>query len=340
VTLPHRDERQLKAAPNKRDSYFGPSRAGRSSLSSALPSSSWRMVNVATKQAPVVAAALVAIALSICAVAGGASTGSASSARVRFADQVLAEAPVPLGSHPLSRAPSLLDEPDETQAFPGLIDLHHIYSTADSPNQVFAYVLDHLPKGASDSGMGTSGGPTGSTSFVIISISTSGPHEYLADLVYSVLSNPSGSTVRVDAQTVWEPSRSPTEKIPTGAVAKLIGYRLISIAGGATEPVSLTLGKRQSTMLARAFDELPVGPGPTCLENPILYQIVFRTPDGPAYQVTGGNCAKSVTILVGGRELQPLYDAHCTLMKLVAEYAPIQARSTRRDTTSKCEPVE
>jgi hypothetical protein len=295
---------------------------------------------VVRKQAPVVAVVLVAIALSTSAVAGGASNGSSASSSTRFADQVLAEAPIPLGSRPLSRTPPLLDEADETPAFPGLIDLHRIYSTADSPTQVLAFVLSHLPKGASDSGRGTSGGPTGSTSFITVSISTSGQHEFFAELVYTVLANRTGSTVRIDAQSVWEPSRSPTEKIPAGATAKLIGYRVISIAGGSTEPVSQTLGRRQSATLVRALDELPVGPSPTCLEDPILYQIVFRTPVGPAYKVAGGNCAKSVTISVDGKELQPLYDSHCALMKLVGELVPLRATSTRRDTSSRCPPVE
>jgi hypothetical protein len=294
---------------------------------------------VATKQALVLGVVLVTMALST-EIAAGASTGSTTSAGMRFADQVLAEAPIPAGSRLLSRTPALLEDADASPGIPGLVDLHRIYATAESAYQVFAFVFGHLPKGAEISGRGTSGSPSGSTSYVTISIATSGQHEYFAELVYSVLQTDRGSKVRVDAQSVWEPSRSPTEKIPAAAIAKLIGYGVITVAGGSSDPVSLTLGKRQSAALERALNALPVGPSPMCLENPTLYQIVFRTPAGPAYEVAGDNCEKSVTITVAGKELQPLYDAHCALMKLVAELAPLRAVSTRHDASSKCPPVE
>src|ERR1700677_682382 len=105
--------------------------------------------------------ALIAVAVLLGVGAGGgalAATGAPTSRHVRqlgggepslllstratsaaaFAEQVLAEAPVPSGSKPTSSVPPLLDQAMQRPGVPGLIDLDRIYSSPASLEEVEA----------------------------------------------------------------------------------------------------------------------------------------------------------------------------------------------------------
>ena len=257
------------------------------------------------------------------------SPGTLTASAVGFAEQVLTEAPVPSGSEPSSSLPPVLDQAMERPGFPGLIDLHRIYSSPASPEAVEADVLGRLPRGAKTTGTATFGGPSGSGRGFAVSLPTSGPNEYLAQLVYSMVAHGSGSVVRVDAQSVWEPNRTETETIAGGAVAELTGFAALSLARPSSGPVTVRLDKSESAPLVGALNALAVAPKPDCMEEATLYTVVLHANGNARYEVTGEQCASTVEISLNGRQLAPLYDGDCSVVRLVSSYLPRRATGTR-----------
>lgn len=261
--------------------------------------------------------------------------GSGVLSAAAFARTVLAEAPVPTGSEPISSVPSVLDQAIEHPGIRGLIDLHRSYSSPDSPEEFEANVLVHLPAGATRTGTGTFGGPSGSGSDFIVSLPTSGPNEYLAQLVYSMVASGNASIVRVDAQCVWEPDRTAAETIPRGATAELTGYAALSLARPSSGPIAVRLDANASARLTGVLNRLPVAPPPNCMEDALLYTITFRSSDGAEDTVIGDECAATVEISVSGQGLASLHDVGCSVLRLVRNDLPRRATGTRR-AASQC----
>jgi hypothetical protein len=191
-------------------------------------------------------------------------------------------------------------------------------------------VLAHLPPGAKRTGTGTFGGPSGAGSGFVLTLPTSGQNEYLAEIVYSIVPHQSGSIVRIDAQCVWEPDRLGSESIPRGATAKLTGYAALSLARPSSEPATVVLDANDSARLANSLNGLPLAPQPNCLEDSVLYQVVFHAPDGANFDATGDACEGTVELSVNGRQLPPLDDAKCVVLHLVASYVPKRTTGTRQ----------
>lgn len=265
-------------------------------------------------------------------------TRAAFLTRRHFATQVLAEAPIPVGSYALSSAPRLLNAPAESPDIPGLVDLHRIYATPESPDAIRNDVLGRIPKGADETGKGSSGGPGGSTSDFEISIPTYGANEYFAQLVYTIATSAIGSRVRIDAQSVWEPDRRASERVPAVAIAELTGYSTVSAEAGGEGAHSITLDPSESTRLAEALNSLPVGPKPTCLEGWVVYRIVFRTLSNGTYTVDGNLCGFLMGLQENGRTLSELHDARCSFSRLIAKFLPNGAIGTRQ-LVARCLPA-
>jgi hypothetical protein len=176
----------------------------------------------------------------------------------------------------------------------------------------------------------TFGGPTGSGSGFVVTLQTSGANEYLADLVYSFAALGTGSILRIDAQSVWVPARPKTEIIPRDGSATLTGYAALSLARPSSGAASVRLDARDSARLARALDALPVSPRPECMEESIVYRVEFRT-DRPdlSYQLIGLECESTVEISQSGRQLLPLHDSACAVMRLIGDLLPAKAIATR-----------
>ena len=136
--------------------------------------------------------------------------------------------------------------------------------------------------------------------------------------------------LRIDSQTTWEPDRPESEEVPADDVARLTGYSSVSLSSYSSGPVSVDLGPTQSATLVKALDTLPLGPGPFCMEAPLLYTIVFLPPRGPGrqYNVRGMFCAAVVDVGVGGEQLHPLSDNSCSLFELVRRLLPPSATGT------------
>ena len=268
--------------------------------------------------------------------APSASWAAATSAP-RFADQVLASAPVLPGARPWhGKVPSVLGE--APMGIGGTSDLHRFYLvSAAVASELPGFVTGHLPAAKLESsGLGSQ-----VDEFLFV-LPTFGPHEYLAALEYATstsagepCSNPGAIPVtvcllRLDAVTTWEPSRSATEVVPNGDRARVTGFASLSIFRS-SGPVVATLGPARSAQLVRAFDSLPLGEGPGCHEDQTLYEIEFWPADGPGphYQVQGEGCEAVVFVSVGAKVLHPLSDSACSLRKLVQQLLPPTAKATR-----------
>jgi len=261
------------------------------------------------------------------------SWASATSAKT-FASDVLAAAPLPPGTRPWQgTTPASLRQPPETTFNP--TDLYRFFlvtQTATSP--MMNYVLARLPRATTSSGWGTSSAPGGGgmSQFFDVSLPTYGDHEYSAQLLFTTARAPAGGFVlRVDSQTVWEPSRPRSETIPSGYLAQLTGFTSVSVMNPSSGAISLNPGAATSNELIRAFDALPLGPNPVCMEDEELYAITFRPSGGPgtAYKVEGFACTGRVSVAYGAQQLHPLYDRGCSLLRLVRKLLPPKAAGTR-----------
>jgi hypothetical protein len=149
---------------------------------------------------------LVAIGIGVAAIAGGSGPVTLTSAQ-SFAQQVLAEATIPPGAQSTSKVVSpWLGGPFGTLGVAGLIDDHRLYLVDSTPDPVERDIEAGLPEADRVTSTGSSGLANG----FAVTLPTSGPHEYLAQLTYDLA--PVGGTkdteLRVDAQTVWLPSRT------------------------------------------------------------------------------------------------------------------------------------
>jgi hypothetical protein len=166
----------------------------------------------------------------------------------------------------------------------------------------------------------------------VVSLPTSGPNQYLAQLDYQTTEAGGGAYVlRIDALVVWVPDRSGTEMIPPPASAELTGYAGISVMSPSLRPVSVELGKAQSARLAAAVNALPFAPQVACAEDALLYTITFHSLSGnrPSYAVSGSYCGAAVSVSEGATHLPALLsDASCSLLRLVAGLLPAQAAGT------------
>ena len=217
--------------------------------------------------------------------------------RESFALRVLREAGIPPHARLTNKDVSgSLGQVFETPGVVGLIDLHRFYLVDELAGAVESYVEAHLPKGAqwtTSTGSGTA--PTGGAMGYAVSLPVSGPHDYFAELAYYF--QPVGTTgdkteIRVDSQTVWEPSRSPGELAPAGGIVEVTGFSKVSIFGS-SGPITVRLDNTQTEALRAVLNALPLAPSASgCHEDALLYRITFRPRAGTAlsFEADGWAC--------------------------------------------------
>jgi hypothetical protein len=284
---------------------------------------------------------LVAIGVGAGVIAAGALPAGATGPR-SFAHTVLGEAIVPPGARLTTKVASTwLESPLETPGFGGLIDLHRLYLLDEPPASVESYIEAHLPKGANVTSNETNSGPMGTATGFVVSLSTSGPHEYLAQLAYDLV--PVGATndteLRVDSQTVWLPSRSAGELAPAGDIVEVTGFSQTGFAYASSGPVTVRLDNAQATKLRAVFDSLQLGPAKTgCMESSLLYKVTFRPAAGPAssFEADGWGCDREATVTGHGKRMSPLYDKNCSLLRDVIEVLPSHRAEGTRDSLGRC----
>ena len=161
----------------------------------------------------------------------------------------------------------------------------------------------------------------------------SGPNEYSAQLAYDVA--PVGThaaELRVDSKTVWLPVRSTGELAPAGGIAEVTWFSRVSYAQGSSGPVTVRLSHAQATALREVLDALPLGPAADCMEDSLLYRVVFHPTSAAAssFEADGYACARSVVITAHGRTMPSLYDSGCSLLRAVIELIPARQTSGTR----------
>jgi hypothetical protein len=275
---------------------------------------------------------------SVPAVTSTAPDYAPSAAGEQFAAQVLASAPLPPGAQEWTAPPPADLDSVQTVGISGLIDLHELYlvgepATSDGSGSLDRYALAHLPPRSSLASGNSGGGPQGMTSGFSVSLPTSGPNEDWAQILYETTNAPAGGYVlRVDAQVVWVPDRSPADAIPAPAGAQVTGYTAISAMNSSTGPVTAQLGEADGARLAAAVNALPLAPGTFCMEDSLLFTITFQPPpfsSSPSYSVSEDLCGATVYVSVGATHLPALSDTGCSLRHLVAGLLPARAAGTR-----------
>ena len=266
---------------------------------------------------------------------------SAATSADSYAQQVLAEAIIPPGAHTTNALHSdFLKRPFQTVATDGLIDIHRTYAIDELPEAVQSYITTHLPQGASVTGTGTLGSPTGSALGIEVSIPTSGPNENYAELIYEIVSDGARSSeFRVDAQVIWVPDRSADELAPADATVEVTGFSQTSLANASSGPVAVKLTRAQADTLRTVANSLPLAPPPACMENSLLYKIEFRvnTPPNQSFELDGYECTATVLVSKNGKALSPLNDAGCHLLATVVSLLPKgQADGTRSASAGLC----
>jgi len=275
---------------------------------------------------------------------------SAKSAK-QFATDVLSSAPLPPGAR--AWAGKVPEPLRGAGAYEGsTLDLYRIYDVTEPADSALqGYVLARLPGGSLaevQNGRSSLRGRETSENFSV-GLPTFGPHEYSAGLSYGTstsngwgcLAPGQACLLRVDAQTTWEPSRQPDEVVPPGDLATLTGYTETSPCCPSSGPVTVKLGAKESARLAEAFDTLPLGPGPGCYGDALLYSVVFRRAKGrgTTYTVDGWQCMSWVAVAAGKEQLHPLYDRGCSLDHVVRLLVPASAKATRTESGPCTGPV-
>jgi len=279
------------------------------------------------------------LALAACSTAHPSPQATATAAQA-YARQVLTEASLPPGAHLSNTVDSnLLKQPFSSIGARGLIDLHQIYVVTELPNQVECFIRANLRHGSSLSESGMVGGPQGSATGLVVSLSTSGPNEYFAQLVYEIApAGPSASEVRVDAQVVWGPHRSPQELVSANGVVDVTGFSQTSLANNSSGPVTVELNYAQANTLTTIANSLPLAPPPSCMEDSLLYRIVFRaTPGSPnTFELDGYQCGSTILVTKNGQKLAPLNDASCSLLRAVVKVLATDTAHGTRNASADC----
>ena len=258
-----------------------------------------------------------------------------------YAQQVLAVAVIPPGARATNTPHSdFLKQPFQSVGTDGLIDIHRIYGIDELPGAVETYITTHLSEGARLMGTGTLGSPGGEAHGIDISIPISGANQNYAELVYEVTSyGDRSSEFRVDAQVIWVPNRSADELAPSAATVEVTGFAQTSRLNEPSGPVTITLTPAQADSLTIVANSLPLAPPPACMENSLLYKVVFRPSTLPSepFELDGYECPTTVLVSKNGNDLFPLNDAGCHPLRAVVSVLPQgQAGGTRSASTGLC----
>jgi hypothetical protein len=141
----------------------------------------------------------------------------------------------------------------------------------------------------------------------------------------------SGSTFAAGASTDHMNDHSAVNGllVPSGQYVTVTGFVSVSPADPSSGPISVSLSKSHATQLVSALNHLPVIKSVGCMEDSILYKIVFRSSDHSRsdFEVNGYTCYAVVQIRGAGKFVTRR-DSTCSLLKIVREDLPAKARGT------------
>ena len=259
-----------------------------------------------------------------------------------FADRVLDEAILPPGARVTTSAGSApLDAPFETIDPEAAIDIHRYYFVDESPEAVESYLEAHTPPGSKLISEGAiTDTSDGDLPGIVYSIPVSGEHDVEADLDYLSGAVAGGAMIRVDAETVWEPSRPRTERAPDHGVVEVTGFSRSSVMRGSSGPVTFVVPAARARSVIGVLNALPLGPSGICMEDVLLFEIAVRPSKGspPLFEAEGWQCPPEVEVTEHGRSMPALYDANCALLRAVVKVLPVHEAEATREAAIGCDP--
>jgi hypothetical protein len=224
---------------------------------------------------------------------------------------------------------------------PDEVDVHRLFLVPGTRASVAAYILSHLPPGASNNqGITVQTDPVSyDAEFIPLTMPTKGPNENRATLSYAFAGDgPGVQELRIDALTSSVPTRPASEKVaPTGRVV-VTGFGQSWLSGGTSNPVSVTLTGARAQELRSTFNRLGLGLSPGCMEYAEGYAIEFLGHGhGSTITATGSFCAgDNVGVATGHRSGYGLSDPHCTLLEGVVNNLPPRAAAATRSELREC----
>jgi hypothetical protein len=260
---------------------------------------------------------------------------------VAFSDELLAVAPLPPGATPATVAVPTLRSFGQALSF-WQVDVHRLFLVPGTRASIAAFLLHHLPHGARENqGITIQTDPVSyDAEFVPLTMPAAGPNEGQATLLYAFAADGPGlQELRIDAETTSVPDRTPTEKTAATGPVVVTGYGGISLAGGSTQPTSVTLTGQRAAQLRAIFDHLSLGTQGFCMESDSPYEIVFADPGArisPMHAV-GNFCGGDfVDVETGSGASATLADPHCLLISEVIRVLPPRTAVATRDALHEC----
>lgn len=252
---------------------------------------------------------------------------------VAWSDDVLSAAAVPPGARTTTvELPTLRGS---GVYLPDGVDVHALYLVPGTRASVAAYVLRHLPPGASNNqGITVQTDPVSyDAEFIPLTMPVEGPDEDRATLVYAFAAEgPGVEELRVDAETTSVPDRPAADEVARSGRVVVTGFGESSLSGGTLGPVSVTVAGERAVALRSVFNGLGLGVSPDCMEYAEGYTLEFLgNASHPAVTATGSFCAgDDVEVTTGPRLGYGLSDPHCTLLAtVVGDLPPRSAPATR-----------
>jgi hypothetical protein len=244
------------------------------------------------------------------------TTAVPPSAALRLADRLLASAILPAGSRPVpSPRSGPLTAPLGFVATPNIADRHALWTVPTRIDDVAAFLKTHLPPAMKLSSW--SAGGTDPTQSVVQELSSPGRDVHAGFLWWSITpTGPATSLLRLDAEVLWLPARSPGELVaPSDAVAALTWQQ--QVFGPPPTVVSAQRTVSDAATVARLRDifndlqsDLPGARSCTMFNSGIKETAAFSrtTTDPPDVVATVVGGCSVVTVTVQGKAATTLHD--------------------------------
>jgi hypothetical protein len=159
------------------------------------------------------------------------------------------------------------------------------------------------------------------------------PHRFrLACLALTTVALVSGPTFAAGATSAHLNDHSTLKglMVPTGQHATVTGFVSATYTNPPSGPISVRLSRSQTTQLVGTLNQLPIITSFGCMEDSLLYKIVFRSSGHSRsdFEVSGYTC-DAVVQIHGAGKIVTRRDSTCSLLKIVREDLPAKARGTK-----------
>lgn len=214
----------------------------------------------------------------------------------RFVDAMMASARLPASATPVDRSPvASLDQGGGPSESPTLVNKVRWWISSAPPEQMVAYILEHVPAGARADGMNDL--PT----LHEVDVAWDPSRAYIwPQLKMTVVQHGPGSAIRVEALTLWIPSRTAAETIPgritsVDVTLSFFGHTYKrTVPGKTAAPIAAALNALQPSAPVQVaggsgddtgfVDDLVFH----CAGRDVLVELVIDGPGVGAYPSAGG----------------------------------------------------